>query len=41
MNETQLAAERDRYADQCRAYEEQITALTNELAETNHGVVAL
>ncbi len=41
MNETQLAAERDRYADQCRAYEEQIAALTDELAETNHGVVAL
>jgi signal transduction histidine kinase len=41
MNETQLAAERDRYADRCRAYEEQIAALTDELAETNHGVVAL
>ena len=25
----------------CRAYEEQIAALTDELAETNHGVVAL
>jgi signal transduction histidine kinase len=41
MNETQLAAERSRYADQCRVYEEQIAALTAELAETNHGVVAL
>ena len=41
MNDEQLAAERDRYAEQCRAYESQIAALTNELAETNHGVVAL
>ena len=41
MNETQLAAELTRYADQCRVYEEQIAALTAELAETNHGVVAL
>ena len=41
MNETQLAAERDRYAELCRAYETQIAALTTELAETNHGVVAL
>ena len=41
MNETQLAAERDRFAEQCRAYQSQIAALTTELAETNHGVVAL
>jgi signal transduction histidine kinase len=41
MNETQLAAERDRYAELCRTYESQIAALTAELAETNHGVVAL
>lgn len=41
MSHTLLAAERDRLAERCQAYESQIAALTTELAETNHGVVAL